>query len=124
MTGSPTVTTVSRVLLVVVLVFMPYATLAPGTSPPSDAASQMHFYIMAGIIFVACMSFRTFRVRLVVGLLVFGYSALMEYFQYLLPHRHGSLDDVAINFLGSLLGFGVFHAVCWTGQMARSIRKH
>jgi len=111
----------SRVLLAVLLLFMPYATLSPGTSPPSDVASHMHFYTMAFLAVLACSCFKTFGARLGAVLFVFGYSALMEFFQHLLPYRHGNWDDVMTNFLGCLAGVGFFYAVYWAGQAAKHI---
>jgi VanZ family protein len=114
----------SRVLLIILLVLMPYAALSPGTRPPSDVASHMHFYSMAFIAFVACLSFKIFQARLGAVLFVFGYSALMEFFQHILPYRNGTWDDVTTNFLGCLAGFVIFYTVYWTGQMTKHIRNY
>jgi len=120
---SRTVMICSRVLLLILLVLMPYAALSPGTSPPSDVASHMHFFSMAWISFLACVSFSTLRIRILAVLFVFGYSALLEFFQHMLPYRNGTWDDVTTNFLGCLAGFGIFYTVYWTGQMTKHIYK-
>ncbi len=101
--------TVSRVLLAIMLLLMPAATLLPGTGPPSsEAASYMHLASMAVAGFLACACFATLQARAGAVVFVFAYSALMELFQHWLPFRNGTWDDVQVNALGCLVGVVVF----------------
>jgi len=98
----------SRSILVVLLACMPYATLSPAASPPSQWAALMHMAAMAVIALLACTAFVTLRGRAGAVLFVCVFSALMEGFQYFSPVRHGSWQDVGVNALGCLVGVLIF----------------
>lgn len=90
------------------LLLIPWATLTPDPGTPSGAAPLLHLGGMAWVAFLACLSFDSLRSRAWAVILVFAYSALMEYFQNLLPYRNGNWQDVGINAMGCLLGTGIF----------------
>lgn len=98
----------SRGILAVLLVCMPWATLSPAASPPSQWAVLMHLAAMAVIALLACTAFTTLRGRAGAVMFVFVFSALMEWLQHFSPARHGSWEDVGINALGCLAGVLVF----------------
>ena len=87
---------------------IPFAALAPDPGTSSEAAPFLHFFGMAWVAFLACLSFETNRIRLGAIVFVFAYSALMELIQHYLPFRHGTWEDVGINGLGCLMGVGLF----------------
>jgi len=60
---------------------------------------------------LACLSFEANKNRAWAVLFVFAYSSLMELFQYYLPYRHGTWDDVWLNGMGCLAGAAIFAAV-------------
>lgn len=95
-------------MLVGVLLLMPAATLSPWTSPPAVTASGMHLLSLAFVSLMACLSFRSNLARAGAVVFVFSYSALMELFQYHLPFRNGTWDDVMVNGAGCLLGVAAF----------------
>jgi hypothetical protein len=106
----------ARVLLLSMLILMTYGTLSSDPGTPSGAAPFLHFGGMAWIAFLACASFETLRARAGAVVFVFAYSALMELFQYWLPYRHGTWEDVMVNGLGCVVGVGVFllfNTLCW-----------
>ena len=105
-----------RVLLVIMLLLMPYATLTSDPGTPSGAAPFMHLAGMAWVAWLACMSFVTNRNRAWAVLLVFAYSALMELLQLYLPNRNATWEDVGINGLGCLLGCRCI-CICQSGQV-------
>ncbi len=111
----------SRASLVVLLACMPYATLSPAASPPSQWAVLMHMAAMAVIALLACTAFATLRGRAGAVMFVFVFSALMEWFQYFSPVRHGSWQDVGINALGCLVGVLIFSLA--QGSKIRKVAK-
>ncbi len=106
---------VSRVLLVIMLLLIPYATLTPDPGTPSGSAPYLHFGGMAWVAFLACMSFNDIKFRVPAVIFVFAYSSLMELFQHYLPYRHGTWDDVLLNGVGSVAGAGVFLLIYFIG---------
>jgi len=99
---------ISRVILVVLLCAMPWATLSKTASPPNQMAGLMHVAGMAVLAWLACRGFVSNRGRTGVVLFVFGLSALMEGLQHFSPHRHSSWEDVGFNALGCLAGVFVW----------------
>ena len=99
---------VSRGLLVILLAAMPWATLSPAASPPSQWAGLMHMAAMAVFAVLACTGFVSLRGRTGAVLFVFGFSALMEGVQHFSPVRTGSWEDVGFNALGCLAGGIIF----------------
>lgn len=108
----------ARLLLLSALAAMPFATLLPAASPPADYAGGMHLVALAGLSLLACCAFTTLRGRLLAVLLIFAYSALLEYLQYLHPLRQGNLQDVAINALGCALGLAGYFFARWAKRGA------
>ncbi len=106
---------VSRILLVIMLLLIPYATLTPDPGTPSGSAPYLHFVGMAWVAFLACMSFNDIKFRVSAVIFVFAYSSLMELFQHYLPYRHGTWDDVFLNGVGSVAGVGVFLLINFIG---------
>ena len=110
----------ARVLLVIMLLLIPYATLTPDPGAPSGAAPFMHLGGMAWVAFLACLSFEKIRTMTLAVVFVFAYSALMEFIQHYLPYRHGSWEDVGINGVGCLIGVAIFAAVAGVFRVQRS----
>ncbi len=102
--SKPGLRTGSKVLLVLMLLLIPYATLTPDPGTPSGSAPFMHLGGMAWVSLLACLSFTSLKNRTLGVLFVFAYSSLMELFQHYLPYRHGTWGDVWLNGLGCLLG--------------------
>jgi len=98
----------SRGLLAALLAAMPWATLSPAASPPSQWAGVMHLTAMAVFAILACAAFVSTRGRAGAVTFVFVFSALMEGFQHFSPVRQGSWEDVGINSLGCLAGVLIF----------------
>ena len=107
----------SRVLLVLMLMLIPYATLTPDPGTPEGSAPYMHLGGMAWVGLLACLSFEANKTRAWAVLFVFAYSSLMELFQHYLPYRHGTWDDVWLNGMGCLAGAAIFAAV--TGVLGK-----
>ncbi len=105
-------------VLAIALLLMPWLTLSPANSPPSDLAFSMHVAALAGLTVLALMSFDGVKGRLWAVLFVFGYSALMELLQYFLPERNGTLEDVAANALGCLAGLLLYLVTVGIGRKA------
>ncbi len=103
----------SRGVLAILLGAMPWATLSPAASPPSQWAGMMHMGAMAVFAVLACTGFVSLRGRAGAVLFVFGFSALMEWFQHFSPHRNGSWEDVGINAAGCLAGMVGTGMVYW-----------
>jgi VanZ family protein len=101
----------SRGTLVLLLACMPWATLSPAASPPSQWAALMHMGAMAVFAILACTGFNSLRGRAGAVLAVFIFSALMEGLQHFSPLRCGSWEDVGFNAAGCLAGVLVFSIV-------------
>jgi len=56
---SATLRLMSRVTLIILLACMPWATSSQAASPPARWAALMHMAAMAGLSFLACVSFKT-----------------------------------------------------------------
>jgi VanZ family protein len=105
---------------------MPWATLSPSASPPSSIAAPMHVIALAGLTVLALMAFNGPWHRLAAVFFVFSYSAVMELLQYFLPERNGTLEDLAANALGCIVGvlfFVLIHrGISWLQMVKKKIK--
>ena len=113
----------SRGILAALLACMPWATLSPAASPPSQWAVLMHLAAMAVIALLACTAFATLRGRAGAVMFVFAFSALMEWLQHfspvrqvlgaggdrkvsvgihIVPPKHIGTGEVGVNFAGAV----------------------
>jgi VanZ family protein len=64
----------------------------------------MHVIALAVLTLLALVSFVKIWQRALAVVSVFSYSALMELLQYFHPERNGTLEDLAANALGCVVG--------------------
>ena len=95
---------ISRLMLVALLVLMPWVALSSAMSPPSEWAFVIHVSALAGLCVLACLAFEKSIQRGGAVLFVFAYSLVLEWLQNLSPDRYGSMEDVAANAMGCLVG--------------------
>jgi len=83
---------------------MPWVALSSAMSPPSARAFVMHVSALAGLCVLVCLAFEKIIQRAGAVFFVFFYSLFLEWLQNFSPDRYGTMEDVAANTLGCLVG--------------------
>ncbi len=94
--------------LLIALPLMPVVYLWPGLELPYVLAKTLHVLGMGVIAVLVCRLNRGVwqRGALLAG--IFALSALLEWLQYLLPARTGTVEDVGFNLAGCLAGIAAY----------------
>lgn len=77
-----------------------------------DKAAHFIAYFMTALLFYISFRTRFKRADIYAVLFAFSYGALLELVQWIVPHRIGSLKDLAADFSGTLFFF-VLYQVLW-----------
>lgn len=80
-----------------------------------DKVFHFFAYFVTSLLFYLSFRLRLKQTDIFSGLFAFGYGAVIELIQWLLPYREGSLGDLIANFSG-VLCFFLLYKVLW-GKM-------
>jgi|GEM_PF-2639442 len=114
---------ISRIVLAIALMLMPWGTLSSSVPTPPSCAWFLHVSALAGLTVLVFLSFVTTRVRAWAVILIFLYSALLEFLQHFNPDRYGSIEDLAANALGCVAGLLVSAFFLHVHQAIMNSRK-
>jgi VanZ family protein len=101
------------------MVFVTVMSLIPGggvaLGEKGDKIGHFGVYFITSLLFYYAFRYRFERIDIYAVLFAFGYGAILEVVQWIVPQRVGSFEDLAANFSGVLFFF-ILYRLLW-GKM-------